>query len=249
MFERVMDEAFGSLKALRGELHGRQNPQTAPNKKTKGRLPDSPEFFVLVENKFFYRVALSPSASTRMSPEPHLTSRQAATFVATFREAWASLPNRDQDRLLDYWHHPPEGHAVDYALTTSSYHPLIQIVDAVPWPMPPDTVCQKLGHMLNFPISLIGQPTHRLRFEIAYALAMVYRLATRAHWRLIISMVDEPLKRWEKRHPGYTDDAYEAIQDQLEAAYMTVYAQEINQLLTKWGIEPPSGVGVSGPEA
>jgi hypothetical protein len=117
-------------------------------------------------------------------------------------------------------------------------------VDIGPW-SPVYMAVEKLGDQLAFPISLITRHSHRLRYEIARALAITFRLATRAHWRLVIEMLEEPQAQWEKSQRKITERSLDKKQATLENEYLKVFEEQVAQLLTGWGIDAPSDVGIS----
>ena len=250
MLDHFLDRAFGDLALL-----GRQ--PDAPLEKSAGKTPKSTnksvspkkdkkrraEFSTLVETKLYYRVAISScdqGASSASAPLPGPEVKAAEdVFVHAFNEVWNHLPEVDQDRLLAYWASPPR--AMELAATPRP-RPLIQIVNTGPW-NPSCLTYPKLDGELNFPIALIICHPDRLRYEIARTLAIVYRVATRAHWHLVMEMLEKPLVQWEKSKTRITEAALDKKQEALEKEYLVVYEQQVAQLLKGWRIAEPSGVG------
>jgi hypothetical protein len=78
---------------------------------------------------------------------------------------------------------------------------------------------------------------HRLRREIACALAQTLRCATRQHWALQLSMLEEPMERWERRQHGQaTEEACERKWQALVKPYLRAYEHEMTEILGRWGL-------------
>ena len=198
------------------------------------------EYSVLVENILHYRFAATarndePFAPV-LIPSPRMKAA-AKVFVAAFNDTWDHLPEYDQNRLLGYWNRPFNlGHASEISIV-SGPHPMIHIVNG---PSSPEYIgCALLGDLLTFPLGLVVDHPQRLRYEIARVLAMAYRYASRAHWRLIISMLDEPLERWEKAQRLVTYESREEKLDELENGYLQEFEKQITELLHRWRIATP----------
>jgi hypothetical protein len=108
-------------------------------------------------------------------------------------------------------------------------------VEADPDPDEP-YACRKFGFELTFPASLVlGQP-ECLHREISFALAQTLRCATRQHWALVLSMLEEPMARWERRRRGQaTEEECDRKWDALLKPYLRAYQQEVTQILRRWG--------------
>ena len=65
---------------------------------------------------------------------------------------------------------------------------------------------------------------------------MVYRVATREHWDLVVSMVEEPLDEWEKHH-GVPSPKRK--QNAVEKKYLKVFEEQVALQVRAWGIEEP----------
>lgn len=215
--------------------------QQGSPRKTRGSQDD---FSPLVGTKLFYRNAVPtwerlPSGAPADSPSP---TRKAIEreFVVAFNEVWNRLPPFDHHRLLSYWSDPAGQSLGIDAVELLHPRPLIQIVDIGKW-CPAYFAVAKLGYELNFPVALIADHADRLHHEIARTLAMVYRLATRAHWQLVVSMIEEPLAQWEEHH-GVA--APESDQDALEHEYLKAFEKQASLQLRGWRIEEPPCVSV-----
>jgi hypothetical protein len=248
MLDDLFDRAFGDVRRLCRQPDTPKE-QPAHKKVTKPKEVASPkkpkswqdEFSPLMGKQLFYRVAISthdrqPTSAPADSLSPMVKAAEA-TFVAAFNEAWNHLPAFDQNRLLTYWQHPSELIKMESPLHP---RPLIQIVDLGAW-TPSYFAYAQFGFELNFPISLIACNADRLGYEIARALAMVYRFANRAYWGLVLSMMEEPMAQFEKSHPEISEAALDKKYAALEREHLKVYEEQVALLLRGWRIEEPSG--------
>jgi len=157
-----------------------------------------------------------------------------ATFRLAFQAAWDRIPRSAALLLVRFWNKPDPILPDDYIVPTCK--PLIQIVDR----LPSDQSCTKFGHELTFPVTLMTQPPDCIAFEIARALAQVFHMANRRHWRLIQERIEQPLEAWEASQPKkITHAARDRKLDVLEAEYLRVYHAEMADLLRGWGFASP----------
>jgi hypothetical protein len=156
-------------------------------------------------------------------------------FRAAFACAWDTIPEQDRWLLLRYWHDRPDtGRPVG-----AGPRPEIRVLDRVSC-APPPPACDRLGHRLTFAVAPADEPASRLPLLVAHALAQVWMLATKRHWKLYLEMIEEPLARWEKRQGKKADDAArERKLDLLEAAHRRAYEAELQQRLRAWGFDGP----------
>ena len=193
-------------------------------------------YSVLIENKLHYRFA----ATTRndepfapvLIPSPRIKAAATKVFVATFNDTWNHLSEFDQNRLLGYWHRPFHLMLTSDVLEANGPHPMIHIVDG---PSSPEYIgCAFLGDLLTIPLGLVLDHPHRLQYEIARVLAMAYRYASRAHWRLIVLMLDDPQGRWDEDQ--FADDGGDETLDELGIVYVQEVEKQIAELLLRWRI-------------
>jgi hypothetical protein len=82
-----------------------------------------------------------------------------------------------------------------------------------------------------------------LPVEIGLALAQVHRFATREHWGLVLSALEEPVARWEKRQKKVTEASRSKKWDELEAAFLRKHEAALNQLVRGWGLAETCSAG------
>ena len=244
----MIDNAFfDELTMLAGKPAAMQQQPTPQRPKgtekrapTKKAIDPRHEFSTLVKDKLYYQVALSRFDGKTSDAPSTLVETAKGVFVGAFNEVWDRLPELDQYRLLDTWHHPPRE---VFFLEATPLHPrpLIRIVDVGEW-TPAYHASELLGHELSFPIALILHHSYRLRFEIARALATAHPSTTRLHWHLMRTTLFQPLDEWEEAQATVTDAAYDQKLAELEGQCMKEHKKHVAQLLTAWGIEEPSGV-------
>jgi hypothetical protein len=156
-------------------------------------------------------------------------------FRAAFVRAWDGIPGQDRRRLLRYWRDQTDA---GRPLGTGP-RPEIRVLDRVSC-APPPPACDRLGHRLTFAVASADEPAGRLPLLIAHALAQIWMLATKRHWKLYLEMIEEPLARWEKRQGKKADDAArERKLDLLEAVHRKAYEAELQQRLRAWGFAGP----------
>jgi hypothetical protein len=104
---------------------------------------------------------------------------------------------------------------------------------------PAELTIEDAGRELTFATS--DGDVGALRGMIARALAMVLRVATRAHWSLILRALEQPFARWERGQPAAGSDESEAdrVWGKLEKHYLRLLEQELTQILQRWGIGEP----------
>ena len=163
------------------------------------------------------------------------TKAAGPVFVRAFNEVWKRLPGSDRHGLLHYWR--DHGEFAHPGSTQVSLHPrpLIQIADVGMW-SESYLVCSRSGHVLSFPVDLIAEHEDQLAFEIAKALAQVYRYATGDHWRLVTSLIEDPFAQWEKRHRRAADkkSGTEKLAS-LEREFLLQHKSVMTELLSRWG--------------
>jgi hypothetical protein len=172
----------------------------------------------------------------------------AQTFRATFRRVWGRLPEQDRYSMLAYWRNGKSDPCLrdpdPFAVPTPC--PLIEIVDVGPW-SPAHEVCSRFGSVLNFPASLVATHWHLLPCEIARALALVYRYASRQHWGLILDLIETPLDCWERRQGNRVTDALRNKKlDELEKEFLRQYEAQVAELLSGWGFKEPAEAAKDG---
>jgi hypothetical protein len=233
-------ESLGKAESARKQGQGRpvKSKQGSPG----GSTDWGKDYAALVEEDgLFVRVVPASNPGWHRPPAcgtgAHLKAIREA-FRHGFTDIWSLVSRHaDRQRLLDYWNGPREPPLPSDRPVAPHPRPLIQVIDAGLSP-PAPSVCSKLGHQLDFPAALVlGQPD-RLAGEIARALAQVLMLANRRHWRLIIDLIEDPLKRWERQQGRkVTDTARDQKLDELEAEYVGVYESEVAQILRRWEVE------------
>jgi hypothetical protein len=125
----------------------------------------------------------------------------ARVFPDAFGGVWQHIPRPDRECLSAYWREPQAVALYGGGAPRPRHLPLIQVVEADPDPDEPGT-CRNFGFELTFQACLVLDESHRLRGEIACALAQTLRCATRRHWALQLSKLEEPMERWERRQHG-----------------------------------------------
>lgn len=231
-------DLFGFLKPSARNNSKRRGSQAKPGR-AAGRNGKPPSGFVPVvdEDGIFVRVRLSPS-TPRPSPAQVDALRARATelsqtFSRAFVEVWHKIPRPDRKDLLNYWRADPYPLHPD-ELSPPAHRPLICLADG----RSTSAACERFGHELIFPAPLIEEHADRLPGEIIRVLAQVYRLATRAHDGLVLSMLEEPMDRWERRRGAKATDAgRDAKWAALEKAFLRRHDAETAQLLGRWGLE------------
>lgn len=154
-------------------------------------------------------------------------------FVAT----WQHIPKDDRALLLTYWRQEPPYRPEGRRGGPSCPRPLIRIDVGEGIQRGMVECC---GRILSFPASLLEGDSHRLRSAIARTLAATYRFATREFWALYLSMVDEPLERWQRRRKKPVTDAENDRKAlPLEMAYRVQVAASIDGILGRWGLQAP----------
>jgi hypothetical protein len=207
-----------------------------PRKTTSAKKAHGIKGFMAISEKdqlFFQSVA----SSTQQSSLPE-TQTAKVNFHKAFCEVWANIPEYDRRQLVNYWHTQPSLSSGVANVPRPSHRPLIQVIDDEPW-IPGYQVCKHSGAMLTFPISLVMDHPGRLALEIARTLAHVHRMATRQHWRLVQTIIEEPMVRWEKRQGiKLTDDARDRKLDKLEAVFVKESETAVAELLDRWRLRP-----------
>jgi hypothetical protein len=161
---------------------------------------------------------------------PSAPAMAAHLFRTAFVSVWDQIPEGDRRCLVTYWQSSQE----------ASRRPLIQVL-GVGESSSSEVIFDKLGNAVTFPISLVGAEPHHLQEEIARILAQVYRLATREHWLLIQSLLETPLRRWERQQGARaTDAARNKRLDALERTFLRQVEAREDQILERWKIEPPA---------
>ena len=163
----------------------------------------------------------------------------AEGFRGAFTGVWKRLPPADRHRLLVYWQHGPDARLPATHAHDKNRGPLIRVVceEATP-----EVVLAGWGTQITFPASLVVARPRRLVGEIARTMAQAFRLATREHWGLIQTVIEEPLELWE-REQGTR--ATEAKRDKkvnaLETEYVEKYEASVIEIVRGWGLGTPEG--------
>jgi hypothetical protein len=159
-------------------------------------------------------------------------------FHRAFNQVWERIPPADRQILLGYWR-GPLWQVLHCATPLSSFpRPLIQVLDFASRASS-HQVCNRLGQELTFAVSLATEHLDHLPVEIGQALAQVHLFATREHWGLVLSAIEEPLARWEKRQKKVTEASRSKKLDKLEAAFRREHEAALQQLMRTWGVPEP----------
>lgn len=198
----------------------------------------SKAFTVISEkDKLFFRVLPSPTSASSDQAEGLMTAVTDA-FRGAFIEVWTAIPTLDRKRLTAHWRDQQRESFYGDPWPQHSHPPLIQIVDDDPWSADYQ-MCTDFGTTLTFPMSLVVEHPKQLTLEIACVLAHVFAIATGTHWRRVQAIIEEPLRRWEKRQgKKLTDDARDRKFDKLEASFIKGYEAERAKLFDRWGLQP-----------
>src|SRR5262245_22563193 len=173
----------------------RDRRESAPPGSSEGH-----PFLPIVEaDGLYFRVV------TRAGSRPQVPDGVADAFAGTFGEVWRRLPRPDRQRLLAYWREqrgwdPTFGPREGPRPVIHVVHPSEDSAEGV----------DQFGHLLTFPAALILRRPGAVALSVGRALAGAYRLATGAHWRLVLRLVEDPLARWERTHADAGDDAHGA---------------------------------------
>jgi hypothetical protein len=163
-------------------------------------------------------------------------------FHRAFNQVWGRIPPADRQILLGYWRAPSWPDLQRHPQPSPVPRPLIQVVDLESLTSAHE-VCSRLGHELTFAVSLATEHRDQLPVEIGQALAQVHLFATREHWRLVVSALEEPLARWEKRQKKVTEASRAKKWDELEAVFLRKHEAALNQLVRAWGLAETCSAG------
>src|SRR5262245_36628920 len=143
-------------------------------------------FLPIVEaDRLYFRVI------TRAGSRPEVPDGVADALAGTFGEVWRRLPRPDRQRLLAYWREqrgwdPTFGPREGPRPFSEVIHPSEVSAEGV----------DQFGHHLSFPAALIMRRPRAVALSVGRALAGAYRLATGAHWSVVLRLVAGPLERW-----------------------------------------------------
>ena len=178
----------------------------APSRKAKaGDRRDR----VLVEEDGLYFRVVAPAGSAPSTRTTRRTDERAQKAAAAFRRAfgtvWRRIGGAERQALLHYWRGRGDDGPPAYAGPSPHARPLIQITDGEPR-TEGTPCCDAFGAEFTFPLSLAVEHPDRLPLEIARALAVAWRYATRRHWRLVVEMIEDPPSRRPTRPFGASEN-------------------------------------------
>lgn len=192
----------------------------------RGKPEQPPGMFPLVEaDRLFMHV----------EPDDGIDSQAVEAFRAAFSATWSSVPAPARRAMCQYWRARLDPiDFINYPLL-ASFRPLILLRHL---PDPSEPRCEVAGRVLLFPASAAGAQ-RRHAADVGEMLAAVYRIATRLHWRRVMTMLEDPITEWERRQAGPIDeDARDRVLDRLERVYLRQYRSDIAAILRDWGLTP-----------
>jgi hypothetical protein len=163
--------------------------------------------------------------------DPLLVTR---TFRTAFRSVWEPLPRADRYQVLRYWQRGLVARLTVLRQSKGQPSPIIRVsADRLP-----DVEFAALGMEITFPAWLVAEEPQRLHGEIARILAQVYRLATEEHWGLVVEMIQEPMRHWERQEGiSATDEQRKSKMDILEQESLGAFRASFEYLLRTWGFD------------
>jgi hypothetical protein len=218
------------IQANRGKTKAGRKRASTDIDRELGFLPLVPE-----AGLFFRVVAANPPAWFGEPPADESVRLAVDAFRGLFTEVWARLPADDQQQLLDYWRFDSFPSLASDPFHKPPHRPLIHLVDA--WPRSGLVNAARFGHELSFPGSLARKQPDRVRSLISRTLALVWRMATREHWGMILRTIDEPLERWERRQGKATDRERAEKEAVLGETFRRKHEIAIASVLRRWGLE------------
>jgi hypothetical protein len=191
----------------------------------------------LVDGLHFCVLARPPRYGVFALPrDATLAAGAGRVFRDAFNGVWQRIPQFDRECLTSYWRTRPSGTLYGYCEPTPRHLPFIIVVESDPDPDEP-YVCRKFGFELRFPAGQVLGPPEGLSREIALALVETFRYATRQHSALALSMLEEPIERWERRRQcKATEEEYDRKWAALLKPYRRAYEQEVAEILGRWGL-------------
>lgn len=178
-------------------------------------------------------------AIERQVPVSHaLVERIEKTFRPAFAAVWKAIPPDEQSRLLTHWREEPIYRLGGRRGGPTCPRPLILIdlEDASSSNGNSEGV-ESCGRILSFPAALTKGKPQLLQSAISRALATTYRLATREHWGLLLSIVEEPLERWQRRQKKPVGEAaIDRKAKPLERAYLKQVEAALDGINARWGL-------------
>lgn len=178
-------------------------------------------------------------AVERQVSVPHaLAERIEATFRPAFAAIWKRIPAEEQSLLMAYWCEEPCHRVGGRRGGPSCPRPLILIdIESANFAQDNREGVESFGRVLSFPSSLTKGEPQFLQSTIGRALAIAYRFATREHWGLLLSVVDEPLERWQQRQKRPVSDALvDRKAKPLEREYLKQVETALDGILCRWGL-------------
>lgn len=243
LFQPISFFEYLSRQAAAAKQRQRGGPKARTGKKAmqSARVDGGDNFFsVLVEkDRLFFGVlshASRPASHQRQAEDSAgQDSSVRLTFRRVFGEVWCRIPEPDRQILLIYWREQRPRSLYGDCSPPPRHNPLIRVIDAgsltSTYPL-----CEKIGHQLNFPISLVTD--ERLPTVIARALARVYLYASREHWRLVMELIEEPLAKWESQEGKTATEASHAKKvDALEKAFLRKHDLALARVMKRWGFK------------
>lgn len=223
---------------------GRVRPRSQPDHLTKPPAPAANDLLALVpEDGLVFAIGCDIGCITgaveRQVSVPHaLAERIEATFRPAFAAIWKRIPAEEQSLLMAYWREEPCHRVGGRRGGPSCPRPLILIdIESATFAHDNHEGVESFGRVLSFPASLTKGDPQVLQSIIGRALAIAYRFATREHWGLLLSVVDEPLERWQRRQKRPVSDALvDRKAKPLEQAYRAQVAAAIDGVLGRWGL-------------
>jgi hypothetical protein len=161
-------------------------------------------------------------------PPPGLAEK----FRDAYAAAWRRVPAEARDLLLAYW----AGRGLPWPgddPRSPPPSPLVQVRESSPPPHAPDVT--RFGRQLAFPAALARDPG-RFRDAVALALAHVYRMANRRHFRMALELLEDPMQAWESGlGAGATEEETDAMWALLQARFLLEQKVAVGALLDSWG--------------
>lgn len=241
-----MDEmpTFSSLfeqLAARVESGGKKFPEKRSLKKVEGhpsKRGSGPEGFLplVSEDQLFFRTVPHSSTSTSGLLDSAGTAEAviAEAFRTAFGRVWRGIPPQDRQRLLDHWRRGPHPTMVDRPLSWYRW-PLIQLSSA--GSLSSTGASRLCGHAFDFAVSQGEESTDHLRLVIAKTVGEVFRKVTGEHWRLVMSLIEQPYTLWERKQRANVSDARcQMMWDRHCEKFLLRHEAEVHQLMCRWGV-------------
>ncbi|HVS36437.1 MAG TPA: hypothetical protein VMS17_12800 [Gemmataceae bacterium] len=238
---RLVDDFLSRSAKLERITPGRNGgpaKKAKPALTDKARARDRRDRLLVEDDGLYFRIAEPIGALSSRLRQRRVTERSqkvAAAFRRAFRVVWTRRTNADRYALLQHWRGTGDDDMPVYPEPATHPIPVIQLASTVP-PSHGNSYCNKLGAEFAFPLSLAAERADRLRREIARALAVAWRYATRRHWRLILEQIEEPLASWEAEQKRSASARGRKLHT-LEKNYLRAHQADLEAVLRRWGFE------------